>query len=283
MTSISDVKPFLKWVGGKTQLLPEIELRLPKTFSTYYEPFVGGGAVYFNLAHRIQTAHLSDVNADLINVYSVVKESSKELLQELSHHKNTEEHFYNLRNADRQPEYVYWTPVQKAARFIFLNKTCFNGLYRVNSKGEFNTPFGKYSNPNLCDQLTIEACSSVLNQTNTTFGAHGYADIVNMVKSKEDPSSIFVYFDPPYVPLTKTSNFVSYSKGGFGEAEHIELASVYTTLSTMGVKCMLSNSSTPLVFDLYKNYTIHTVSAKRNIACTTQGRRSVLEVLVTNY
>lgn len=283
MTSISDTKPFLKWVGGKTQLLSEIRVRLPQEFSIYYEPFVGAGAVYFSVAHRIHAAHLSDVNSDLINVYSVIKDFPQDLIQELSYHKNTEDHFYTVRNADRQPEYAHWTNIQKAARFIYLNKTCFNGLYRVNSKGEFNVPFGKYANPKFCDQHTIEKCSLILNKNLTTLGSHGYADIVSMVQSIPNPLSVFVYLDPPYVPLTNTSNFVSYSKDGFGEDQHRELAEVYTTLSDMGVKCMLSNSSTPLVFDLYKNYTIHTVSAKRNVACTSQGRRTVLEVLVTNY
>jgi DNA adenine methylase len=283
MTSVSSNKPFLKWVGGKTQLLPEIHSRLPTSFSVYYEPFVGGGAVYFSLANRAHTAHLSDINSDLINTYSVVKNSPDTLLTELSHHKNTEEYFYSIRNVDRSPEYAHWNTIEKAARFIYLNKTCFNGLYRVNSKGYFNTPYGKCANPKICDTETITECSLTLNSTNTTLRCGGYLDIVETISTEKDPSSVFVYLDPPYLPLTETSNFVSYSKDGFGEADHIQLADAYRKLTDMGVNCMMSNSSTPVVFDLYKNYTIHTVSARRNVASTNTGRRAVLEVLITNY
>lgn len=283
MTSISNNKPFLKWVGGKTQLLHEITARLPQSFSVYCEPFVGGGAVYFHLANRIQLGYLSDVNQDLINTYTVIKNYPDHLIQELLNHTNTEDHFYAIRDADRHPEFSNWSDIQKAARFIYLNKTCFNGLYRVNSKGQFNTPFGKYANPKICDKDTITNCSAILNSTNTTVGCHTYKEILPKIYAIPNPSEVFVYFDPPYLPLTETSNFVSYSKDGFSENDHVELAKTYHTLSEAGVKCMLSNSSTPLVYDLYSQYRIHTVAAKRNVSSTTTGRRSVLEVLVTNY
>ena len=283
MISNTKIKPFLKWVGGKTQLLPEISERLPNSFDTYFEPFLGGGALFFYLHNKISTAHLSDVNEELINTYRIVKEEINELCVELSHHSNTENYFYQIRDVDRSSEYAFWSPAQRAARFIYLNKTCFNGLYRVNSKGHFNVPFGNYQNPKILDPDVLQDCSEILNKTCAKLSCGTYDNILKSITSMPDPTTAFVYFDPPYVPLTKTSSFVGYSKSGFGLKEQEELAKFYNLLTSMGVKCMLSNSSTPTVFDLYKNYTIHSVSAKRNISSTNSGRRQVLEVLVTNY
>ena len=283
MISNTKTKPFIKWAGGKSQLLPEIAKRLPDSFEHYFEPFLGGGALYFYLHDRIQTAYLSDVNEDLINAYRIVKEELNELVIELSCHGNSENYYYQIRDVDRSPEYAFWSPAQRAARFVYLNKTCFNGLYRVNSKGHFNTPFGHYQAPNILDRDVLDACNLALTKTKTTLVCGTYDTILKSITQMPDPSKAFVYFDPPYVPLTKTSSFVGYSKGGFGLKEQEDLARFYGLLTTIGVKCMLSNSSTPTVFDLYKDYTIHSVSAKRSISSTNSGRRPVLEVLVTNY
>jgi len=279
----SETKPFLKWVGGKKQLLPEIQKRLPQEFDYYFEPFVGGGAVYFSLCDNIKTAYISDINEELINTYLVVKDYLHELKIELAVYKNDEQVFYKTRDLDRSAEYLYLNSIQRAARFIYLNKTCFNGLYRVNSKGQFNVPYGKYANPTICDAYVLESCSRALRYTNTNVACQSYDEILKEINKLDDPSSAFVYLDPPYVPLTQTSSFVSYSKDGFTIDDHKNLAKFYATLSQMGVKCMLSNSSTPVVFDLYKNYKIDTVSANRAISSTALGRRPVLEVLITNY
>ena len=167
MTSNFSTKPFLKWVGGKSQLISHIHTHLPKSFDVYFEPFVGGGAVYFSLGHLFKQAHISDVNEELINTYKVVKDNLDELIVELGVHKNTEQAFYNIRDVDRTATYLKWTNVQKAARFIYLNKTCFNGLYRVNSKGQFNTPFGKYTNPKMYRDWETDRKSTRLNSSHS--------------------------------------------------------------------------------------------------------------------
>lgn len=283
MTSNTKTKPFLKWVGGKGQLLFEITQRLPPSFDVYYEPFVGGGAVFFHLVDRLTKAHLSDTNAELMNTYEVVQKHLVNLMVQLSIHKNVEYYYYQLRNADRTPEYEFWCDVERAGRFIYLNKTCFNGLYRVNAKGHFNSPFGKYDNPKILDEDTLRECSRVLNSIPVTLSCSPYQQTLSSIEKESDPKKVFVYLDPPYIPLNKTSSFVSYSKDGFSLKDHEQLLDYCNILTQMGVKWMQSNSSTPEVFSLYKNYNIHSVAAKRQVASHSSSRKPVLETIITNY
>ena len=267
-------KPFVKWVGGKTQLLPKLLKNIPNNFSTYYEPFLGGGALFFNLQPK--KAVLSDINPELINCYAVVKDNVKDLIEDLKQHHYDKDYFYKIRNIDRSPEFLKWSPIQKASRFIFLNKTCFNGLHRVNSKGQFNVPFGRYTSPKILDIDTLETCSRILK--NTTLLCDSFFSIEDKVSAED-----FVYFDPPYVPLAITSNFTSYSKDGFDSSKQIELSELCKRLNSKGVKFMLSNSSAPIVLELYSGFNIEYVDALRFINSKADKRGNVKEVIITNY
>jgi DNA adenine methylase len=267
-------RPFVKWAGGKGQLLTELVARLPKRYEHYFEPFVGGGALFFAL--RPPRATLLDINKELINVYSVVRDNLSELLISLSTHVHDEKYFYGMRQADRAPEYFQWSQVQKASRFIYLNKTCYNGLYRVNSKGLFNVPFGDYKSPMICDVPNLTACNAVLQSCKVECGQFLH------VESLANPGD-FIYFDPPYAPITATSNFTGYVKGGFGSGHQEELRNLCKRLDQKGVKWMLSNSSAPLVLDLYKEYQVEFVSASRAINSKGTSRGKIHEVIVRNY
>jgi DNA adenine methylase len=267
-------RPFVKWVGGKRQLIPELTKRLPCTFSRYYEPFVGGGALFFHL--QPEQAFLSDINDELINVYNVVKHNVEALIKELSRHVYEASYFYTIREADRLPNYQQWSEVRKASRFIYLNKTCYNGLYRVNSKGYFNAPFGDYRNPKICDPENLRLCSESLKYAKLS------CDSYYVVDERARPGD-FVYFDPPYAPLTATSNFTNYSKSGFGKEDQEELRNLCSRLDKKGVKWMLSNSSAPLILDLYQEYNVETISASRAINSKGSLRGKIKEVIVRNY
>jgi DNA adenine methylase len=281
----STAKPFVKWVGGKRQLLPELEERLPQNIDVYFEPFLGGGALFFHLAHRISQAYLSDKNEELITAYKAIQMNPNLLIQELSKHKNTEEHFYQIRDVDRDSDYQWnWSPIQKAARFIYLNKTCFNGLYRVNAHGQFNAPFGNYTNPKIVDSENIYACNEVLCRPGVFLQTRSYVDVLNEIKSLVNLGrSVFVYLDPPYIPLSISSSFTQYSKDGFTMKDQEELKSFCDSLTSLNVKWMQSNSSAPIVFDMYKDYTIDTVSAKRSVSAILSGRNCVTETIIRNY
>ncbi len=278
-------KPFIKWVGGKRQLLPEIDVRLPSKLDVYVEPFLGGGALFFHLAHRIEQAYLSDINEELILAYQATQNNVSDLIQELSHHRNTPEYFSQIRNADRDGDYRWnWTPIQKAARFIYLNKTCFNGLYRVNSSGHFNVPYGKYTNPKIIDSENLYACNLVLSRPGVSINCSSYRDSLSTIQSLIDMGrSVFVYLDPPYIPLSVSSSFTQYSKDGFNMSDQDDLKQYCDVLTTMGVKWMQSNSSAPIVFDMYKHYVVDRVSVKRNVSASTLGRCTIDEVIVRNY
>ena len=275
MKSKIKARPFLKWVGGKSQLLPEISKRMPSNYCRYFEPFVGGGAVFFSL--QKQGACLVDINHELINTYRVVRDRVDELVSDLKHHVYDKTYYYNIRNVDRCPEYATWSEVQKASRFIYLNKTCYNSLWRVNSREEFNTPIGRYRNPTILDESNLRACSEVL-QNGVELIAGDFRTIELVITSKD-----FVYFDPPYVPLTKTASFTGYSKGGFSEDMHRELCSLCHKLNDRGVRFMLSNSSAPIVLELYKPFNIELVQARRAINSRGNQRGKISEVIVTNY
>lgn len=274
------VKPFLKWVGGKRQLLPEIQKYMPERYSTYFEPFIGGGAVFLN--EQPNKAVLNDFNEELINAYVTIKENVDELIEELKLHQeqNDEEHFYDVREWDRQEGYEERSDVERAARLIYLNKTCFNGLYRVNSSGFFNTPFGRYKNPNIVNEYTLKALSNYFNSKKITFKTGDFEDAVKGIRK-----GAFVYFDPPYSPLSPTSNYTGYTQGGFGEDDQIRLKKLCDKLNERGVKFLLSNSNVPFIRDLYDedDYIIEVVGAKRAINSKGNKRGEVEEVLIRNY
>ncbi len=267
--------PFVKWAGGKRQLLTQFDEFIPKQFSTYLEPFLGGGAVYFYLLP--ETAVLIDNNAELINCYRVIKNQVEELIDSLKKHRNKKDYFYQLRNVDRNPEeFSRWSDVEKASRTIFLNRCCFNGLYRVNSKGQFNVPFGKYKNPKFCDEPNLRAVNKVLKGVRIIKG--GFETCLDFAKHGD-----FLYMDPPYQPLSKTANFTGYTKDGFGEEAQRRLHEVYQKLDGRGCMVMLSNSYNEFILDLYGNYRILTVDAKRAINSDASKRGEIKEVLILNY
>lgn len=266
--------PIVKWVGGKRQLMFELLENMPKSYNRYFEPFIGGGALFFEL--QPEKAYISDMNEELINLYSVVKNNVYELIDELKKHKISKEYFMNIRNIDRTKEYKKWSAIQKASRFIYLNRTCFNGMYRVNSKGEFNVPFGNYKNPRIIDENNLINCSNLLQKTEIKNA--DFSEILNCIQSGD-----FVYFDPPYVPLNETSSFTSYTKDGFDIDMQFKLREVCNELDSMGVKFMLSNSDTKFVNEVYENYNIKKVFASRQINANPNGRGKITEVLVKNY
>ena len=276
MKKIKLATPVLKWVGGKRQLLPEIKKRIPR-ITSYYEPFLGGGAVLFALQPK--KAVVNDLNTELINVYKVISNNPEELIEELKKYNNDEETFYKIRNIDRnKKEFENLSDIQRAARVIYLNKTCFNGLYRVNSLGEFNSPYGRYKNPNIVNDKTIMALNKYFNTADIEFRNMDFEESI-----KDIPKGAFVYLDPPYDPVSKTSNFTGYNESGFSDKEQIRIKKMCDELNKKGVKFLLSNSSTDFIKDLYKDYTIEIVNAKRTINSKAEKRGEVEEVLIRNY
>ena len=282
---IVPAKPFVKWIGGKRQLLSEIDSRLPDNIDIYVEPFLGGGALFFHLSGRVKQAQLSDINSELINTYYTIKKNVPGLIEELSKHKNTPEHYYQIRGVDRDSVYQWnWTPLMKAARFIYLNKTCFNGLYRVNANGQFNTPYGKYTNPKIVDTENLYACGAVLSSPYITLKTYRYMDTLCSIRSAiSSGRNVFVYMDPPYVPISMTSSFTQYTKDGFTMDDQLELKLWCDELTKLGVKWMQSNSSAPIVFDMYKDYKIDVVNVNRSISASAGSRKPVTETIITNY
>jgi DNA adenine methylase len=272
------VTPFLKWVGGKRQIMPSIIELLPKKVVsyTYIEPFVGGGAVLFQLQPK--KAIINDFNSELINVYEVIKNHVDELIADLKKHKNDADYFYEIRGLDRTNDFGKLTNIQKASRIIYLNKTCFNGLYRVNSAGEFNTPFGRYKNPNIVNEPTLKAVNNYLNNNDIIFNNCDYEEIL-----KEADKKSFVYLDPPYHPVSETSNFTGYVQGGWDMKDQIRLKEACDNLNDKGIKFLLSNSAADFITDLYKGYNIKIVKANRAINSDGDKRGEVDEVLIRNY
>jgi len=266
--------PIVKWVGGKRQLMFELLKNMPENYNRYFEPFIGGGALFFEL--QPDNAYISDMNEELINLYQVVRDNVGELITDLQKHDIAKEYFMEIRNIDRTKEYKKWSNVKKASRFIYLNRTCFNGMYRVNSKGEFNVPFGHYKNPRILDENNLINCSKLLQKTEINHA--DFSEILKKVKKGD-----FVYFDPPYVPLSETSSFTSYTKDGFDIDMQFKLRETCDELDSKGVKFLLSNSDTKLVNELYENYNIKKVFASRQINANTDGRGKITEVLVRNY
>lgn len=266
--------PIVQWAGGKRQLMSELLLNMPKSFNRYFEAFIGGGALFFEL--QPDNAYISDTNEELINLYTVVRDNVFELITDLKKHEVSKDYFLKIRSIDRTDEYKNLSNVQRASRFMYLNKTCFNALYRVNSKGYFNVSYGNPKNPKIIDENNLINCSRLLQKTEIKCA--DFSEILNKVEKGD-----FVYFDPPYVPLNNTSNFTSYTKERFSLELHHKLAEVCNELDRKGVYFMLSNSDTDFVADLYKNYKITKVFANRVINVNGNGRGKITEVLVKNY
>ena len=292
----TQARPFIKWVGGKTQLLDEVKKSLPRDFSTrqhvtYVEPFVGGGAVMFWILQaypNIEHAVINDINEELICTYRIIKEDVEELIELLSHIQNE----YIPLNSEARKDYFMAkrslfnakniTPVETAALFIFLNRTCFNGLYRVNSKGEFNVPHGKYANPRICDESNLRACSRILQRVEILCG--DFSETGRFA----GPNTLF-YFDPPYKPITDTSSFTSYAKEGFDDKEQLRLRDFCNQISKDKSLFVASNSDPKGVdpkedfFDtIYNHFFIKRVSAARMINSNSSGRGAISELMISN-
>jgi DNA adenine methylase len=272
-------EPFLKWAGGKRALLPAILPKIPAIKGKYYEPFLGAGAVFFSMSPNLKKV-VNDFNPDLIETYEVIRDRLPALLTELRKHENTKEHFLEVRDWDRRDSFSKLTPVRRAARLIYLNKTCFNGLYRVNSNGHFNVPFGNYKNPNFTDEANLKTVSNFL-KTNVDFKVGDYLKATQSANQKD-----FVYFDPPYDPISPTSSFVSYQNGGFNRQHQTDLRDEVLRLTSLGVPVLLSNAMTPFIKSLYgdkKIFEVNQLSVNRAISATSAGRKAVSEVLVNNF
>jgi DNA adenine methylase len=264
--------PILKWAGGKGKLLEQFapHFLAAGNYKAYFEPFLGGGAVFFHLQHA--PSHLYDLNPHLIEVYTVVRDDVESLISALTPHLNQRDHFYAVRAQD--PNTLM--PVQRAARFIFLNKTCYNGLYRVNKGGQFNVPFGRNKNPTICNAQALRAASQALKQATLTI-----ADFTRVLADAQ--AGDLVYLDPPYAPLSHSAKFTSYTSNGFSTADQQRLAEVYQALHQRGCLLMQSNSNAPLIHELYKDFHIHNISARRAINSKANGRAPITEVLITNF
>lgn len=267
---IAKGQPFLKWAGGKTQLLQELISRMPKSYNVYYEPFIGGGALFFAVAPG--KAVIADINDDLVNAYNVVRDHPEELIEALSSYINDKDFYYEVRAQDQNA----LTPLERAARLIYLNRTCFNGLYRVNKNGQFNVPFANYKNPNIVQGDRIMAASNTLHDTEV-FHASFEKVLVNAKKGD------FIYLDPPYYPKDVYSDFKRYNKEQFYKNDHERLADLYNELSDRGCYVMLSNSDTLFTRALYSKWRVDTVYAKRMINRDASKRGEVTEIIVTNY
>jgi DNA adenine methylase len=278
------VRPFVKWAGGKGQLLPELSRRLPRRFRRYHEPFVGGAALFFHLRNsgRLRVgAVLSDYNRELVLCYQVVRDDVESLIAALKQHERyrlDRGYFMDIRGWDRQPGFEQRSAVERAARTIFLNRTCYNGLYRLNNKGQFNAPFGYYKNPLICDPENMRAASAALQDVDLRVGDFGD------VATRAEPGDL-VYFDPPYVPVSATASFTHYTGQTFGPEDQRRLARLFDTLMENGVYVMLSNSATPLSRELYAAHAVSTsvVYASRKINCDGRKRGNVEELIVCGY
>ncbi|UTX65223.1 DNA adenine methylase [Streptococcus constellatus] len=285
MSSDTDVKlryynlqPFTKWTGGKRQLLGELRSYMPENYNRYFEPFVGGGALFFDLAP--EQAVINDFNEELINAYRQIKDKPVDLIDLLLGHKenNSKDYYLELRAADRDGRLASMTDVERAARILYMLRVDFNGLYRVNSKNQFNVPYGRYKNPKIVDVDLIHQISGYLNENDIEILQTDFADAVAGAKIGD-----FVYFDPPYIPLNETSSFTSYTHEGFSYEEQVRLRDTFKELTDRGVYVMLSNSSSPLVEELYQDFNVHFVEAQRTNGAKSSSRGKISEIIVTNY
>lgn len=272
---------FLKWAGGKKRLAILLGKLTPTNIDRYFEPFLGSGAFFFFL---IQTrkekfkACISDSNPQLINTYQVIRDNVNELIEILkeyqkNYYEKREKYYYHIRD-----NFISKNNVELAAKFIFLNKTCYNGLYRVNKIGMFNVPHGRYLNPKICNKEKLVECSNILYSAEVEIVCNSYKNITSKCKNND-----FIYFDPPYFPISKTSNFTDYTKENFGIKEHYELADEFERLSSHGSKIILSNSNSDYIKSLYKNYNILKVKSSRNINCNASKRKNHYDLIITNF
>lgn len=277
MNQVTIAKPFIKWVGGKRNLLSDIIPLLPNNIENYYEPFMGGAAVFYNVKKYVkQRCYLSDFNDELVNCYLQVRDYSDDLIEELKLYKNTKEFFEEIRNMDRMSNFKNSCKIKRAARFIYLNRTAFNGMWRVNKKNQFNVPYGKYIKNFEPDVKTISEASQALQDV--ILKEQNFSDILEDVKEGD-----FVYLDPPYVPISSTSAFTSYTHQGFGNDLQIELLDLCKELSRKGVNFMQSNSNAELIYEMYNDFHITEVMASRTISAKGSGRSKVKELIITNY
>lgn len=274
---IINAKPFIKWVGGKRQIISQLQKLFPIDFKNYHEPFLWGGAVFFNVQKK--QSFLSDINAELINTYQTIKNNPKELIQFLELCEHSREFYATIRAWDRVDNWQEkYSEVERAGRFIYLNRTCFNGLYRVNSKGQFNVPIGSYKNPDFVQKENIQSVSKLLKKTKATIKLQSFDSVLKNAKSWD-----FVYFDPPYDTLTETANFTSYNESGFWRDMQIKLRDVFAQLDKKGVKVMMSNHNTGFIREIYKGFKFEIVKARRNVNSKGSGRGEVEEIVVMNY
>ncbi|MBD2676175.1 MULTISPECIES: DNA adenine methylase [Nostoc] len=266
-------RPFLKWAGGKSRLIQQYIPYFPKNYQNYYEPFLGGGAIFFHL--QPNKAILTDINAELINTYCCVRDNVDELILLLKEHKerHNRDYYYTIRN-----NYV-GTDLEKAARFIYLNKTCFNGLYRVNSHGNFNVPLGRYNNPNICPENLLQVASTALSQAKIQQA--DFTEVLNHATSSND----FVFFDPPYHPISQTSYFTAYSSNSFSKKDQELLRDTCAELASRGVKVMVCNSDCEFIKKIYTdiNFETHTIKAARSINSNIKNRGMIDELLITSF
>jgi DNA adenine methylase len=280
------VRPFLKWAGGKRQLapiiIPEIQKYAPKGRNRYFEPFIGAGAILLTLQPK--KAVINDTNAELINCYEVIRDAVEDLIEQLKDHKikNSEDYYYEVREKDRQTEYIHSiTKEERAARIIYLNKTCYNGLFRVNAQGQFNVPFGRYKNPNILDEAVLRGVSNYLNQNQVEILNQDFAGAIKTAKKGD-----FIYLDPPYDPVSNTASFTGYDVNGFNKKEQERLRDVANQLTDKKCNLLLSNACTDFILDLYndtKRYKIERVPANRAINSNALKRGKIEEVLIRNY
>ncbi|MEH2073081.1 MAG: DNA adenine methylase [Nostoc sp.] len=266
-------RPFLKWAGGKSRLIQQYIPYFPKSYKNYYEPFLGGGAVFFYLQPNIAT--LTDINAELINTYRCVKYHVDELISLLKEHKyrHNKDYYYSVRN------HSGGTDIEKAARLIYLNKTCFNGLYRVNSQGKFNVPLGKYENPNICSEILLQVASEAL--FHAEIKQADFTEVLNHATSSDD----FVFFDPPYHPISDTSYFTAYSQNCFSKKDQEFLRDTCAELANRGVKVMVCNSDSEFIRNIYKdiNFETYKIKAARSINSNIKNRGMIDELLITSF
>ena len=279
--TLASPKPFVKWAGGKRQLIPQIEKHLPEKFGSYFEPFLGGGALLFNLLSENKNlkGHVSDLNSDLVLSYVTIRDNLNVLLKSLQKHSdkyfaNSESYYYSVRESNPKSQ------IEKVSRLLFLNRTCFNGLYRVNSKGKFNVPLGRYSHPNIVQEENLKSVNQFLNQNKVIIKCQDFSSTVEKAKKGD-----FVYFDPPYQPVSKTANFTSYTNSNFGLNDLTRLAKVSNQLTKKGVNVLLSNSSSKQVRDLFssKYWKITKIEANRAINSDSNKRTGHSELLIKNY
>ena len=273
-------KPFVKWAGGKRQLIPVLNNNLPKDFGTFFEPFLGGGAMLFHMIAKSpqQKCVVSDLNSDLILTYVTIRDKVDELISSLTKHsknyfKNSKSYYYSMRENEPKGQ------IEKTSRLLFLNRTCFNGLYRVNSKGKFNVPLGKYTNPNIINEENLRTVSHVLKSSKIAIKCRDFDSIIEETKKGD-----FVYFDPPYQPVSSTANFTSYTNRNFTTDDLHRLADLCQKLNSKGCKVLLSNSDSKDVVEMFsKDWKIEKVEANRAINSNSKKRTGHYELLIKNY